>query len=54
MSSVPTTSSVYDGTIDGSYNAGGADRNYTARNTNARGGAETRPRNKALIAYIKY
>ena len=34
MTSVPTTSSVYDGTIDGSYNAGNQDRNYTTRDTN--------------------
>lgn len=33
MTSVPTTTSVFDGSIDGSYNAGNQDRNYTTRDT---------------------
>lgn len=54
MSSVPTTYSVYDGQIDGSYNKGGSDRSYTGRNTEAEGGTETRPRNLAVMFCVRY
>ena len=52
--SAATTNSVYDGSIDGSYNAGGVDRNYVQSPvTAATGGVETRPRNIALMYCIK-
>jgi len=53
ITSVPTTSSVYDGVIDGSYNKGNQDRNYTTRSTEGNGGTETRPRNIAFPILIE-
>lgn len=53
--SAAQTFSVYDGIIDGSYNAGGVDRNYVQNPvTSATGDTETRPRNIALLYCIKY
>lgn len=53
--SAAQTFSVYDGVIDGSYNAGGSDRNYVQNPvTSATGDTETRPRNIALLYCIKY
>lgn len=43
-----------DGEIDASVHATINDRNYVARNTQATGGAETRPRNLAVQYLIKY
>lgn len=52
--SAATTSSVYDGDIDGSYNAGGVDRNYVQNpETAAAGDVETRPVNISWLVCIK-